>query len=266
MKKDQLIRIIMDSQNTGSPAAKPTSCKTTFDKRLDNAASACCPLHGTTADSSEWLLSQIKTAVVDAVNELKTELRLEYEAHLKKVETKFSAEIDGIHSELAALREKFDSTIKDFEREFLHDLRESEQRKDNIMIFGLQESSSSLPSESKEEDIISITTLSSKLGVPNLQIRNCFRLGRRGGRPRPVKVICHNPQQRAELLRCAFRIPRLQTSLGFRRVFIKPDLSPKEQEADRQLREELKQRRESGENVVIRRGRIAAVEPGTVPS
>ena len=55
-------------------------------------------------------------------------------------------------------------------------------------------------------------------------------------------------QQRHQLIRCAFRIPQLDGDLGFRRVYIKPDLSPKEQHADRQLREELKSRRDAGES------------------
>ena len=62
--------------------------------------------------------------------------------------------------------------------------------------------------------------------------------------------------QRNELLRSASHIPHLDASLGYRSVFIKPDLSPKEQEIDRRRRLELKSRREAGERVTIRGGQV----------
>ena len=44
----------------------------------------------------------------------------------------------------------------------------------------------------------------------------------------------------------------------FHGIFIKPDLSPREQEIDKQLRFELKRRREAGERVVIRGRKIVS--------
>lgn len=169
---------------------------------------------------------------------------------------KFTAEISSLQNEVSTLKKQLDVSIKDAEKEFLHDMRETEERKDNIMIFGLEESGASAPSVSKEDDLSAIKCLSSQLGIEHLEINNFFRLGRRSNKPRPLKITCKDKYQRSCLLRAAFKIPQLDATLGFRRVFIKPDLSPKEQEADRQLRQEFFRRREAGERVAIRRGCI----------
>jgi hypothetical protein len=138
----------------------------------------------------------------------------------------------------------------------LNDIRDSEDRKNNIMLFGLRESTASSFSEAKEADVTAVKKLSAALGVHELQILDCFRLGQRGEKPRPIKVRCRLPEQRADLIRFAPRISRIDDREGYQGVFIKPDLSPKEQEANRLLRNELFRRRNAGERVMIRNGKI----------
>lgn len=199
--------------------------------------------------------------MIDAVQELKTELRLEYKALVSDLENKFTVELNSLRSEVRNLKSKMDDRFTSFEREVLQDLQETDKRKNNVIIFGLKESSHTFPSASKEDDFRSVESLSASLGVDDLKIQDCFRLGKRdsrGDKPRPVKVICDENQQRQRLIRNAYRIPQLNEDLGFRRVYIKPDLTPKEQEADRLLRQELVFRRSAGERVVLRRGRIVA--------
>ena len=110
-------------------------------------------------------------------------------------------------------------------------------------------------------------SLSAELGVQDLKVESCHRLGRRKddqNKPRPLKVTCINSSQRSDLLRFATRIPKLNSSLGFRRVFIKHDMSLREQEIDRQLRLELTRRREAGEKVFIRGGKIIPIDDGSL--
>lgn len=263
LKKDQLIRIIEESQKkTSSPDVDKRNRRSleTEDTRYPKMPSKCIPNSEAETGSIGWLLEQIKTSVTEAVQELKTELRQEYKALFKSLEDDFKREIENVHLEIKTLKMKVDASINNFEKEFLNDMRESEFRKNNIMIFGLKESTDST---SEANDEAQITDLSAELGVPNLKVQRCFRLGRRSSKPRPVKVICENPKQRTDLLRSAFRIPRLPSNLGFKKVFIKQDLTPKEQEANRQLRQELKNRRELGERVYVRNGRIVEAEKVT---
>ena len=256
-KKDQLVNIILESQKANSPRLSAGSKKAKMQVSGRESEDLCVGGTKTTQCelSSEEIKAQIKAAVEDAVQEFKSEVRKEHEANLKDIEMKFKNEISSLQNEVSALKKQLDVSIKGVEKELLHDMRETEERKDNIMLFGLMESGASAPSASKEDDLSAINFLASQLGV-NLEISNFFRLGRRSSKPRPLKITCKEKHQRTCLLRAAFKIPQLDAALGFRRVFIKPDLSPKEQEADRQLRQEFFRRREAGEHVTIRRGCI----------
>jgi HPt (histidine-containing phosphotransfer) domain-containing protein len=258
MKKDDIIRLFLDSQKSASLTSD------------NDCNSPECPYKRSSKVSSEGhihhdalpdvLLGQIKATVVEAVHQLKSELRNEYEAKLRETDMRLSHEINSLRTEFLAYQNKFNNQFKEVEKEFLRDLQESELRKDNIIIFGLKESDATTAEACKNHDLEAIKTLSAELGVNELDVRQCFRLGRRSERPRPIKVTCRQRQQRFDLLRCAPRIRRLDTALGFERVFIKPDLSPKEQVVDRQLRQELKSRRDAGERVTIRGGQIITVD------
>ena len=103
----------------------------------------------------------------------------------------------------------------------------------------------------RDRGLRALELLSSSLGVKGFEIHDCILLGRRGDRPRPFKIKWCHPSQRMELLRSAHKILRIDVNLSFRRVFIKPDLSPKEQLAAKLLRDELKSRRSAEEDVVI---------------
>ena len=227
--------------------SKALSTPSTLDSKQGAVPAANC--------LTEGLLAQVKTVVVEAVSELKNELRLEYQALLKDLERRVSVEINSLRKEISTFQDNVRNQVMSLEKELLSDFQEAELRKNNVMIFGLKECNS-LASDGKDEDLKSVKSLSAELGVRDFQIRQCYRLGRRGAKPRPLKVTCDRPQQRLELLQSSRGIPRLDESLGFRRVFIKPDLSPKEQLVDRELRQELKRRRDAGERVFLRGGKV----------
>lgn len=261
-KKDQLVSIILDSQKTNSPrlstGTKKVKTHVSGRESKDLTEDSITP----SEFSTEVIKAQIKTAVVDAVQDFKSELRKEHEINIRNLEEKFSSEISSLQNEVTDLKKQINISIKNVEKEFLQDLHETEDRKDNIMIFGLEESGSSTPSAGKKDDLSAINCLSSQLGIHHFEVSNFFRLGRASNKPRPLKITCKDKHQRSCLLRSAHKIPQLDAALGFGRVFIKPDLSPKEQEADRQLRKEFFRRREAGEHVAIRRGCIIdAVAP-----
>lgn len=267
LKKDELVRLLLESnQSFDSPSSnnsKSSKAKSTISKdhRCSTPTTFTSNQEAISANVvSEALVAQVKAAVVEAVSDLKAELRLEYKKLLCEMDEKFTREIDSLRSELYSFQKSASIQLTNLEKDLLRDFQEAELRKDNIMIFGLKESGCSSSPNCKSDDLQSVESLASELGVTELKVRHCHRLGRRGVRPRPLKVTCDRPHQRLELLQAARQIPRLDASLGFRRVFIKPDLSLKEQEVDRQLRRELKIRRDAGEHVFIRGGRIVVAE------
>ena len=82
-----------------------------------------------------------------------------------------------------------------------------------------------------------------------------FRAGKKQeDRPRLLIITLDNPACKYDILRCA---PQLRTTTEFGKVFITPDLTYKERETNRKLREELAVRRRAGEvNLTIKGGRI----------
>lgn len=257
LKKEDLIKLVLKNKEKESPqVARPlTSTNLLHEKRSSLAASSCSDL------DVDLLTSKIKCAVMEAVQDLKAELRAEYEIIFKEQNDKFTGEIERLQKEVSDLRVQIESQSSCLEKEFLHDMRDSELRKNNIMIFGLKESDSPTFEQNKKDDLNLIQKLASELNITGFDMSDCVRLGKRGEKPRPVKVTCRVSSQRSDILRNAPRIRHLSTALGFQRTYVKPDLSPKEQEANKLLRRELAVRREAGDNVMIKRGKIVARQP-----
>lgn len=259
LKKDDLIRLLMDLQKqeaiTPVPSANHVAIKDTKSRSFSPEFDSQRITSPFSLDSS-FLVSQIKTAVSEAVHELKTELRMEYKAQLADLECRFSEKFGNLNQEFATFKEQINLSLRKIESDFLLELQDSEQRNRNVMIFGLPENEDSSPDERKRSDLNRVKLLASELGICNLQVQGVVRLGRVGEKPRPIKVTGLSPAQRSDFLLSAPRIPKLKESLGFRRVFLKPDLSLKQQLVNRELRSELRRRRLGGENVILRNGSI----------
>ena len=81
-----------------------------------------------------------------------------------------------------------------------------------------------------------------------------FRIGKQ--RPdgnRILKIVCKDPVIKRTLLTKA---KLLRTNPSFQNVYINPDQTPRQQELSKDLRMELRMRRDMGEDVVIRRGKV----------
>ena len=73
---------------------------------------------------------------------------------------------------------------------------------------------------------------------------------------RPLRVKLNNLSHRKSVLSNAKKLCN-SSSRPFKEIFINPDLSWKERQAQKELRSELTRRKEVGESgIVIRRGRI----------
>jgi hypothetical protein len=85
-------------------------------------------------------------------------------------------------------------------------------------------------------------------------IVSVHRIGKPGGtRPRLLKVRCKDSEFRNHLLR---RAKELRKNHKYKGIFINPDRTPIEQRRYKELLEELKERKDSKEDVVIFRNRV----------
>ena len=82
------------------------------------------------------------------------------------------------------------------------------------------------------------------------------------GKTRPIQVRfrLQDRDKRASLLLRAKNLRKLEEGHRFKKVFVNPDLTAKQREEGKRLRDELRQRRTAGENVRIIRGKAVNVE------
>ena len=125
-----------------------------------------------------------------------------------------------------------------------------QQRKNNILIRGAN------LTEDETKDIEVVKDVAEAEGVSldgvKLKVR---RVGGRKPGSSPVLVVTLPMEARHEMLKAS---PGLKHVDGFAQVFVSPDLTPGEAEADFHLRQELKLKRQDQQDKdwVIRRGRI----------
>ena len=86
-------------------------------------------------------------------------------------------------------------------------------------------------------------------------LRRIHRIGKQvEGRDRLLRVVCCDEESKIGILRQA----KLLSNTSFKKVYINPDLTKTQREERKRLREELKRRKDVGEDVTIRYGRIVA--------
>ena len=109
-----------------------------------------------------------------------------------------------------------------------------------------------------EKDLAIFSTMIKDVMRLHVPAHNSFRVGkRRQSKPRLLIVTLGSPALKYDVLRGA---PQLRHSELYSNIYITPDLTQKEREAGRKLREELAARRKAGESdLAIRSGRIVQV-------
>ena len=92
------------------------------------------------------------------------------------------------------------------------------------------------------------------VGIADFKPKEVTRIGRiSDSRPRLVRFKCNDMKEKTNLLRLSKKL--IGKSL-YKNVFVNPDRTPKQRVKYNLLREELRSRRELGEDVMIHRGRV----------
>ena len=161
-------------------------------------------------------------------------------------------------------REKMvEEKIKVNVSEILEDQKEKEDRKNNIIIFNVPEEEDN--EEGKENDRRTVSEVCNFVTPGNSQVTSpnqikIERLGPRrkpstaipSPRPRPIKVYLDSSSDKDKILGNA----RILKNSPYQHVGISADKTRKEREQDFITRNELRRRRNDGEDVVLFRGEI----------
>jgi len=103
-----------------------------------------------------------------------------------------------------------------------------------------------------------VADIANKIGICVVDVSSTVRLGKKiEGRSRLLKVHLCNLQHKRLLLSNAKKLKSLSST--FQKIYITPDLSLKERQDNKLLREELLRRRSNSEHdLVIHRGKIVS--------
>ena len=135
------------------------------------------------------------------------------------------------------------------------------ERKLKLMIHNMKEA------ESAAEDVQQVQMLiTEKLNIEDeITITQTTRLGapREDDKPRLLRIELATLSQKRKILSKATQLRNLEEEDDFAKVYIRPDLTPKQQTESKNLYERLKQKRlEDPDNTyVIRKQRIIKLDP-----
>ena len=133
---------------------------------------------------------------------------------------------------------------------------DKERRKQNLIIHNLPEPSECTDTERLEKDLQQVSSLlTSEFGVPENIVSKPTRLGvLKTNRSRLLRIEIKDLAAKRQILRNA---TKLRASSKWSNVYVSPDLTPKEREQNKLLREELRARKAAREkDLYIKFGRI----------
>jgi hypothetical protein len=134
----------------------------------------------------------------------------------------------------------------------LLEIKEREQKKDNVIIFNMQESKDTTVQTRIDHDKTVYKSICETIGVSDHDIKSIYRIGRFDPiKSRPVVVKTCTATKLALLTNA-----RMLKNHPNEKWVIKPDLTKKEQEIEKTMFAEFKQRRDAGEKVFLRNGKI----------
>ena len=143
----------------------------------------------------------------------------------------------------------------------INEYRDRESRKLNIILHNVPESESTESTTRITHDTHAVADIADKIGIGSVDVSSTVRLGKIiEGRSRLLKVHLCNLQHKRLLLSNAKKLKGL--SGVHQKIYITPDLSLKERQDNKLLREELLRRKRNGESeLIIRRGQIVSKTP-----
>ena len=204
---------------------------------------------------------KVNTLIVKAVS---------LESQVETIQT----EQEAIKKRLEIVEKKLSGSVNKEISTALNEKVDIDRRKLNLIVYNLPEAKSDKDTvwdnpEKVEDDIARISEIiSSELQIKMTEtgkITNALRLGRtktnssgdKSG-PRPMKIVFSDISMKRQVLSAAKRLRDSDNDIA-KGLFINPDLTEAQRKRDKDLREEMWTRRQSGENVVIQKGEIITV-------
>lgn len=135
------------------------------------------------------------------------------------------------------------------------EVMEREKRKNNLVIFGIDETNDERITKEKVNSIVQA------MGQDETKIKYFGRVGRytSGARARIVRVICDDAETKRNFLKAA---NKLKTIEGYENIYVSADLTKIQQRQDKALRDKLKEIKLQCRDAKINNGEIVTFENG----
>ena len=188
-----------------------------------------------------------------------------FNTRLEAVEEKLTKALEGFKVQLDAQnkvnpKEVFDQDSDDsyahIATSIVAEQKEKEKRQLNLILHNVKESLEEEPSNRKKDDMIGVTSLFSEYIGVETTVTNAIRIGKKGDKPRLLKVSISNLQDKISILRGKMKLRNEGNPDHIKSVFITVDYTPLEQKKNKILREKLNDMNKVGNNYIIKNGNI----------
>ena len=204
-----------------------------------------------------WYCSKCRPKVAEAIEKLTT---LE-----KRTET-LESKVTDVETKIDKISEQVSRIVHTEITETMQEKSEIDQRKLNLIVYGLPEvQETAWDTQQKiEADTETVENLvKNELGVglgPRKGIVDCRRLGKSiDNGARPLRIVFSDLGTKRDVLFNAKKL-RQSDDVIAKKVYINPDLTPKQRLAEKTLRDEMWARRNKGEKVIIQKGKIVPTD------
>lgn len=152
-----------------------------------------------------------------------------------------------------------DNHISTIVSSYINEEKEKAKRRLNLIVHNLEESSSENGAARQKDDIDRITSIIQNHVEVTPHISKAVRLGKRQEnqeKARLLKITVSSEAEKAIILRNVLKLRKQENPEAIKNLYISPDMTPKEQEANKKLRLELKKLNKDGNQYQIKNGRI----------
>lgn len=200
-------------------------------------------------------LADIKDLIEKSTKQLLTSLRGEVDG-LKSMMSKLLERVDEIEKQSGLLQDRC-KTLEHDQANLLFEMEERDRRKPNLIVSGIPEKADGSVNDRKQWDMEQVEALFGNLVDLNENVvKAIYRIGNtNSAKPRLLKVVCRDVYTKRDLLSKA---KNLRSEPKYQNVYLNTDLTQLQQKENKKLREELQRRRNAGEDVVIRYGKVVS--------
>lgn len=209
--------------------------------------------------SSSLTLVDIKNLIESSTKEIMDSLKNEIKEisnNLSHLQKKVN-ELESRNVQLEQRCNQLESKSLNFSATILDEMEDRLRRKKNLIISGIPEQTEGSVEERMEADKTIVKDLLESLcGMSDDDISRSHRIGRQQpDKNRLIRVVLSNEDDKKNVL---YNAKQLRSMPSYKNVYVNPDLTPSQRESNKLLHEELKRRRDLGNDVVIRGGKVVS--------